>query len=275
MRPRGAADGFPPPGLTARPSMADHEGGDRQMTLDGKRILVTAAAAGIGRAIAEAAVVAGADVLATDIDAAGLATLTGLRTALLDVTKPEAVAALLAPEPAFHGVVNAAGWVHHGDLAHTPPDAWARSFAVNVDGMYHVLRATLPAMLAAGGGSVVNVASVASSLKGFADRVAYGASKAAVIGLTKALAVDHLRDGLRVNAICPGTIDSPSLQARMRALGETMGGYEAARALFLARQPNGRLGAPEEIAGLALYLLSDASGFLTGQALAIDGGIMA
>jgi 2-keto-3-deoxy-L-fuconate dehydrogenase len=245
--------------------------------LQGKRVLVTAAAAGIGRAIAEAAAEAGASVLATDIDASGLAALARprLRSAVLDVADGAAVAALLAPEPAFDGVVNAAGWVHHGDLAHTPPDAWTRSFAVNVDGIYHVLRATVPAMLAAGGGSVVNVASVASSLKGFAHRLAYGASKAAVIGLTKALAVDHLKDGLRANAICPGTVDSPSLQARMRALGETMGGYEAARAAFLARQPAGRLGAPEEIAGLAVYLLSDASSFLTGQALAIDGGIMA
>ena len=245
--------------------------------LIGKRVLVTAAAAGIGRAIAEAAAAAGAEVLATDIDAEGLATLegAGLRVARLDVTDAEAVAALLGSEPAFDGVVNAAGWVHHGDLANCPPEAWDRSFAVNVGGMYHVLRATVPAMLAQGGGSVVNIASVASSMKGFAQRLAYGASKAAVIGLTKAMAVDHLRDGLRVNAICPGTVDSPSLQARMRTLGETMGGYEAARAMFLARQPNGRLGRPEEIAGVAVFLLSDAASFVTGQALPIDGGIMA
>ena len=248
-----------------------------EQVLTDKRVLVTAAAAGIGRAIAEAAAAAGAAVLATDVDAAGLATLEapGLSTARLDVTDAEAVDALLTPEPAFDGVVNAAGWVHHGNLTNCPPEAWDRSFAVNVGGMYHVLRATVPAMLAAGGGSVVNIASVASSLKGFADRVGYGASKAAVIGLTKAMAVDHLKDGLRVNAICPGTVDSPSLQARMRALGETMGGYEAARAMFLARQPSGRLGRPEDIAGLAVFLLSDAASFLTGQALAIDGGIMA
>ncbi len=245
------------------------------MDLRGKRVLVTAAAAGIGRAIAEAAAAAGAEVLATDLDAAGLATLAGLRTARLDVTDAAAVAALIGAEPGFHGVVNAAGWVHHGDLAACSPDDWRRSFAVNVDGMFHVLRAAVPAMLAQGGGSIVNVASVASSLKGYPDRVAYGASKAAVIGLTKAVAVDHLRAGLRVNAICPGTVDSPSLQARMRALGATIGGYEAARAAFLARQPAGRLGQPEEIAGLAVYLLSDAASFVTGQALVIDGGIMA
>jgi 2-keto-3-deoxy-L-fuconate dehydrogenase len=243
--------------------------------LQGKRVFVTAAAAGIGRAIAQGAAAAGADVFATDVDASGLATLTGMRTARLDVTDADAVAALLAPEPAFDGVVNAAGWVHHGDLANCPPEAWRRSFAVNVDGMYHVLRATVPAMLAAGGGSVVNIASVASSMKGFADRLAYGASKAAVIGLSKALAVDHLKDGLRVNAICPGTVDSPSLRARIEALAPSMGGVEAARAVWTARQPSGRFGAPEEIAGLALYLLSDASSFLTGQAIAIDGGIMA
>ncbi len=245
--------------------------------LQGKRVLVTAAAAGIGRAIAEAAAAAGASVLATDIDDAGLEALAGqgLRTARLDVTDPEAVAALLGPEPAFRGVVNAAGWVHHGDLANCPPEAWDRSFAVNVTGMYHVLRATAPQMLAAGGGSIVNIASVASSMKGFANRLGYGASKAAVIGLTKALAVDHLKQGLRVNAICPGTVDSPSLQARMRELGETMGGYEAARAMFLGRQPSGRLGQPEEIAAVAVFLLSDAASFVTGQALVIDGGIMA
>ncbi|MBA3324575.1 MAG: SDR family oxidoreductase, partial [Rhodobacteraceae bacterium] len=171
--------------------------------------------------------------------------------------------------------VNAAGWVHHGDLAACPPDAWRRTFAVNVDGMYHVLRATMPPMLEAGGGSIVNVASVASSLKGYPNRLAYGASKAAVIGLTKAIAVDGLARGVRANAICPGTVDSPSLQARMRELGETLGGYEAARAAFLARQPAGRLGRPQEIAGLAVYLLSDASSFVTGQALVIDGGILA
>ncbi len=246
--------------------------------LSGKRVFVTAAAAGIGRAIAEAAAAAGAEVLATDVDAASLAALTGpgLRTATLDVTDRDAVAALIGAEPAFHGIVNAAGWVHHGDLAHCPPDAWRRSFAVNVDGIYNVLAAGLPAMLVQGGGSVVNIASAASSMKGFANRVAYGASKAAVIGLTKAVAVDHLREGLRVNAICPGTIDSPSLRERMRVLGETMeGGYEAARAMFLARQPNGRLGVPEDVAGLAVFLLSDASSLMTGQALAIDGGILA
>jgi 2-keto-3-deoxy-L-fuconate dehydrogenase len=240
-----------------------------------KRVLVTAAAAGIGRAIAAAAAAAGAEVLATDLDAAGLATLTGMRTARLDVTDAVAVAALIGAEPPFDGVVNAAGWVHHGDLAGCGPEDWRRSFAVNVDGMYYVLRAALPPMLAAGGGSIVNVASVASSMKGFANRLAYGASKAAVIGLTKAIAVDHLRDGVRANAICPGTVDTPSLRARIAALGATMGGADAARAAFLARQPAGRFGEPDEIAGLAVYLLSDASRFLTGQALAIDGGIMA
>ena len=245
--------------------------------LSGGRVLVTAAGAGIGHAISRAAARAGAEVLAVDIDAAALEALAadGIATAPLDVTDAAAVTALIEARGPFAGLVNAVGWVHHGDIAACGPEDWRRAFAINVDSMYLTMRAALPGMQAAGSGSIVNVASVASSIKGFANRVAYGASKAAVIGLTKAVAVDNLRTGVRVNAICPGTVDSPSLRQRIRDLGTTEEEYEAARAMFMARQPNGRLGKPEEIAPLAVYLLSADSAFMTGQAVAIDGGIMA
>ena len=248
--------------------------------LSGKRVFVSAAAAGIGRAIAECAARDGAEVLATDVDpealdASGLAATEGVRTATLDVADDGAVAALFAAEPAFDGLVNAAGIVHHGSVLDCTPEAWRETFRVNVDGMFHVLRHALAPMLAAGGGSIVNVASAASSLKGFPNRAAYGASKAAVIGLTKAVAVDHMAAGIRCNAICPGTIESPSLERRMHALGETLGGYAAARDAFVARQPMGRLGTPLEIAELAVYLLDDVSAYTTGQAHVIDGGTLA
>jgi len=247
------------------------------LELTGKRIFVTAAAAGIGRAIAETAERQGAEVLATDIDTVSLAAIEGgsLGVATLDVTDPEAVAALFAGEEPFDGIVNAAGFVHHGTILDCTPQDWRRSFAINVDSMYHVLSAALPGMIARGGGSIVNIASVASSLKGIPNRFVYGASKAAVIGLTKAIAADFVGKGIRCNAICPGTIESPSLESRIRALGETAGGYEAARKAFVDRQPMGRLGTPQEVANLAVYLLSDASAFTTGQAHVIDGGILA
>lgn len=245
--------------------------------LDGKRIFVSAAAAGIGRAISLTAASRGAEVLATDIDAAGLAGIARatIRTQTLDVTDMAAVDALFAHEPAFDGLVNAAGYVHHGSIETCSADDWRRSFAINVDGMFFVQRAAIPKMLERGGGSIVNIASVASSLKGYPDRFAYGASKAAVIGMTKAIAVQYVARGLRCNAICPGTVDSPSLQQRMRDLGASVGGYAAARDAFVARQPMGRLGTPDEVAELCVYLLSDAAAFTTGQAHVVDGGILA
>ena len=240
--------------------------------LSGKTALVTAAGAGIGRATAKAFADEGARVLATDIDAAALATLKedtpSLETAILDVRSDRAVAALFdggfAPDVLF----NCAGFVHHGTILDCAPEDWAFSFDLNVTAMYRVIRAALPGMLARGGGSIVNMASVVSSVRGAANRCVYGASKAAVIGLTKSVAQDFVTQGIRCNAICPGTVRSPSLEGRIAAMADPV----AARAAFIARQPMGRLGLPEEIAALAVYLASDESGFTTGTAQVIDGG---
>ncbi len=247
------------------------------ITLDGKRILVTGAAAGMGRAIAELAAGAGARVLATDRNAEALTTLDvdGVETATLDVTDKAAIEALFDVEPPFDGLVNTAGWVFHGTLTETGDEDWARSFQINVDSIFHTIRAALPGMIGAGGGTIVNMASIASSMKGFHFRAAYAASKAAVIGLTKSVAVDYMDDGIRCHAVCPGTIRSPSLIQRIEALAETMGGYEEAEAYFAGRQPMGRLGEPDEIGKFVCFLLSDAATFATGQAYVIDGGILA
>jgi 2-keto-3-deoxy-L-fuconate dehydrogenase len=240
--------------------------------LNGKTALVTAAGAGIGRATAQAFAAEGAQVLATDIDAATLASLKdeapGLETAILDVRSDAAVAALFAGGFAPHVLFNCAGFVHHGTILDCAPEDWAFSFDLNVTAMYRVIRAALPGMLARGGGSIVNMASVASSLRGAANRCVYGASKAAVIGLTKSVAQDFVTQGIRCNAICPGTVLSPSLEGRIAAMADPV----AARAAFIARQPMGRLGHPEEIAALAVYLASDESSFTTGTVQVIDGG---
>lgn len=247
------------------------------ITLDGKRILVTGAAAGMGRAIAELAAGAGARVLATDRNAEALTTLDvdGVETATLDVTDKAAIEALFDVEPPFDGLVNTAGWVFHGTLTETGDEDWARSFQINVDSIFYTIRAALPGMIGAGGGTIVNMASIASSMKGFHFRAAYAASKAAVIGLTKSVAVDYMDDGIRCHAVCPGTVRSPSLIQRIEALAETMGGYEEAEAYFAGRQPMGRLGEPDEIGKFVCFLLSDAATFATGQAYVIDGGILA
>lgn len=245
--------------------------------LTGKRVFVSAAAAGIGRATALLAAARGAQVHATDIDAEGLADLEtrGITVAVLDATDLDAVNSYFAKEAAFDGVVNAVGYVHQGAIDVCDAEIWRKSFTINVDSMYYVHRAAIPKMLDNGGGSIVNIASVVSSLKGFPDRFAYGATKAAVIGITKSVATDYVSRGLRCNAVCPGTIESPSLQQRMHELGESMGGYDAAREAFVARQPMKRLGTPDEVAELCVYLLSDASAFTTGQTHVIDGGILA
>jgi 2-keto-3-deoxy-L-fuconate dehydrogenase len=241
--------------------------------LTGKRALVTAAGAGIGRASALAFAAEGALVVASDIDAGALAGMTGVTGARLDVRDRAAVVALVAEHGPFDVLVNAAGYVAHGTILDCDEENWARSVELNLTAMYRVTRAVLPGMLARRGGSIINIASAASSIQAAPNRCVYGATKAGVIGLTKSVAADFVARGVRCNAICPGTIDTPSLAARIEALGATLpGGTEAARALFLARQPAGRLGTAAEVAAMALYLASDESAFTTGAALVIDGG---
>jgi 2-keto-3-deoxy-L-fuconate dehydrogenase len=257
--------------------------------LAGKRALVTAAGAGIGRATALAFAAEGAEVIATDIDAASLDEVmasfaawevegsrakrapTGgaVRGVRLDVTRPEDIASVVADAGAIDILFNCAGFVHAGTLLDTDETAWRRSFSINVDSMFHTCRAVLPGMLERGTGSIVNMSSVASSIKGVPNRFAYGTTKAAVIGLTRSIAADYVARGVRCNAICPGTVKTPSLGDRVRALG---GDEEAAWRGFAERQPMGRLGDPREIAALALYLASDESSFTTGTIHVVDGG---
>jgi len=241
--------------------------------LGGKRCLLTAAGAGIGRATALAFAREGADVLATDIDASALQSLasesSAIRTATLDVTDAAQIASLVEANPGIDVLFNCAGYVHAGSILDTDEDAWRRSFAINVDSMFHLCKTVLPGMLDRGRGSIVNMSSVASSVKGVPNRFAYGATKAAVIGLTKAIAAEYVARGVRCNAICPGTVKSPSLEQRIAEMG---GNRDAVWKSFIDRQPMGRLGAPEEIAALAVYLASDESSFTTGAIHVIDGG---
>ena len=238
--------------------------------LHGKRALVTAAAQGIGRAIAERFAAEGAEVVACDLNAERLCDVAPRMKAVLafDATDPDAFAAAVAGLGPFDILVNCVGMVHQGSILETDPEVWSRSFRVNVDSMYHAIRLVLPAMLEARSGSIINVASIVSSIKGFPNRVAYGASKAAVIGLTKAVAADHAGAGVRCNAICPGTVASPSLEDRINSFADPV----AARAAFIARQPMGRLGTPEQVAALAAYLAADESAFTTGSVMLVDGG---
>jgi 2-keto-3-deoxy-L-fuconate dehydrogenase len=242
------------------------------MKLAGKRALVTAAGQGIGRASALALAAEGAVVVATDVDETLLDVLgesaPPWERRRLDVRDAPAIAALAAELGPIDVLVNCAGWVHHGTILDCDEEAWRKTFDVNVTGMYRVTKAFLPAMLTAGGGSIVNVASVVSSVKGAPNRCAYGASKAAVIGLTKSVAADFVTRGVRCNAVCPGTVLSPSLKERIAAQGDA----EQVMAQFVARQPLGRLGTPEEIAALVAYLASDDAAFTTGAIHVIDGG---
>lgn len=240
--------------------------------LEGKRAFVTAAAAGIGRACALAFAREGARVVATDVDAAGLETLRGCALAIeiaqLDVTDDARCSEISRQWPEVDVLLNAVGYVHHGNILECAPPAWTRSWDLNVSSVYRTVRAILPGMISRGSGSIINIASVVSSLKAAPNRAVYGTTKAAVIGLTKSIAADFVSSGIRCNAICPGTVDTPSLGARMAATGDAA----AARRGFLARQPLGRLGRPEEIAALAVYLASDESSFTTGSVEVIDGG---
>jgi 2-keto-3-deoxy-L-fuconate dehydrogenase len=246
------------------------------MSVAGKRVLVTAAAQGIGRASVLAFAEAGADVIAVDINATALAELPNVRTHVLDVTQPDAIQALASELGAIDVLFNCAGYVHSGTILDCDEEAWKFSFDLNVTAMYRMIRAFLPAMIENGGGSIINMSSVASSVKGVPNRFAYCASKAAVIGLTKSVAADFVAKGIRCNAICPGTVDSPSLRQRIAAQAQQEGRAEdEVYAAFVSRQPMGRIGKPEEIAALALYLGSDASGFTTGTINVIDGGWVA
>lgn len=251
---------------TGLDKMKQNEGG-----LSGKRVLITAAGQGIGRATAELFARKGASVVASDINDGALAELEGTDgiTALkLDVTDGDAVTKAMADLGPLDVLFNCAGYVANGSILECDEKDWDFSFDLNVKAMYRLIKLALPGMLDQGGGSIINMSSVASSIKGVPNRFAYCASKAAVIGLTKSVAADYVTKGIRCNAICPGTVDSPSLHDRLRATGD----YEKAMADFIARQPMGRIGSADEIAALALYLASDDSAFTTGQAHAIDGG---
>lgn len=240
------------------------------MRLAKKKALVTAAGAGIGQATARAFASEGADIVATDIDGEALKVLAseGIATRILDATDGSAVAAIAADLGALDILFNCVGFVHHGSILDCDEEAFDFSVNLNIKAMYRMTRAFLPAMLDAGGGAIVNMASAVSSIIAAPNRFIYGATKAAVIGMTKSVAADFVTRGIRCNAICPATVESPSLQARMWAMGD----YETSRAAFIARQPMGRIGRPEEIASLAVYLASDEAQFVTGQAISIDGG---
>ena len=238
--------------------------------LNGKTCLVTAAGQGIGRASALAMLAEGATVYASDVNKDALAELTesGLKTLHLDVTNPASIATAVEATGALDVLFNCAGFVANGTILECDEDQWRFSNDLNVTAMYRMCRAFLPPMLASGGGSIINMSSIASSIIAAPNRFAYGATKAAVIGITKSIAADFVTQGVRCNAICPGTVESPSLEQRLRDTGD----YETARAAFIERQPMGRIGRAEEIAALVVYLASDESAYTTGHAHAIDGG---
>ncbi len=241
--------------------------------LSGKTAFVTAAGQGIGRATALAFAAAGARVIATDVNEALVRAIGGERieTRHLDVLDPDAIAAAAACGP-VDILFNCAGFVHQGSILQATEAEWEFAFALNVRSMFRTVRAFLPGMLERGGGAIVNMASAVGSIKGAPNRSIYGSTKAAVVGLTKSVAADYVSRGIRCNCICPGTVQTPSLDERIAANAAEAGSIEAARAAFVARQAMGRLAAPEEIAALAVYLASDDAAFVTGQAMVIDGG---
>ena len=237
-------------------------------TLTDKTCVITAAGQGIGRASAESMALQGARVIATDINAETLATFDDLETYILDVTDTKAITRFAADIGTVDVLFNCAGFVHNGTILECTEDEWDFAFSLNVKGMYQMISAFLPGMLEKGSGSIINMSSVASSLKGVPNRFAYSASKAAVIGITKSVAADYVTQGIRCNTICPGTVDSPSLHERLKATGD----YEQAMREFIARQPMGRIAETKEIAALVTYLASDEAQFITGQTHIIDGG---
>lgn len=244
------------------------------MNLANKRVLITAAAQGIGRASVLAFRDAGAQVIATDLHIEALHDIPGIQTLSLDVTRASDIDAICQQVGNVDVLFNCAGYVHSGAVLECDEQAWQFSFDLNVTAMYRMIRAFLPGMLSNGGGSIINMASVASSVKGVPNRFAYTTSKAAVIGLTKSVAADYVGQGIRCNAICPGTVDSPSLRQRIAQQALEQGRSEAeVYQAFVDRQPMGRIGNAEEIARLALYLASDASSYTTGTTQVIDGGM--
>ena len=236
--------------------------------LSGKTALVTAAGQGIGKATAELFSSEGAQVIATDINEAALQNLAGCRTRRLDVTDKAAIKALAAELGAVDILFNCAGYVAHGRILDCSEEDWDFSYELNVKSMYRMVKAFLPAMLAAGGGSIINMSSVVGTLTAAPDRFVYGATKAAVVGMTKSIALDYVKQGIRCNAICPGTVDTPSLQERLNAFADPV----QARKDFENRQPMGRLGSADEIANLALHLAADESSYTTGAVIPVDGG---
>lgn len=242
--------------------------------LAGKTAFITAAAQGIGRATALAYAAEGAQVIATDVNEAKLADLAGpaITVQRLDVLDAGAIARAAEMAGTVDILFNCAGFVHQGTVLDATEEEWEFAFALNVRSQFRTIRAFLPGMVAAGGGVILNVASAASSIKGAPNRFVYGTTKAAVIGLTKSVAADYVKQGVRCNALCPGTVQTPSLDDRIAANAAQAGSVEAARTGFIARQAMGRLGTPEEIAALAVYLGSDEAQFITGQAVVIDGG---
>ena len=242
------------------------------MRLQGKNVLVTAAGQGIGQACALAMAREGAQVLATDVNAALLQSYQGVanvRTARLDVMDKAAIHALVDANSAFHVLFNCAGFVHNGSILQATDDDWNFAFSLNVRAQFWMIQAALPKMLANGGGSIINMASVSGSLKGLPNRFVYGASKAAVVGLTKSVAADYVGQGIRCNAIAPGTVDTPSLGDRINSYADPV----EARKNFIARQPMGRLAQAHEMAPIVVYLASDESVFATGQLFSVDGGM--